>query len=118
MNAEDIRKYCLNKSEVTESLPFNDTALVFKVNGKMFMILDLESELRISLKCDPDIAVDLRERFNSVNPGYHLNKQLWNTINIDGSIEDELIYQWINDSYQLIIEKMPKQDKQRLLPEV
>jgi len=101
MNAEDIRKYCLNKSEVTESLPFNDTALVFKVNGKMFMILDLESELRISLKCDPDIAVDLRERFNSVYPGYHLNKRLWNTIN-----------------NRLIIEKMPKRDRQRLLPEV
>jgi len=118
MNAEDIRKYCLNKSEVTESLPFNDTALVFKVNAKMFMILDLESALRISLKCDPDVAVDLRERFNSVYPGYHLNKRLWNTINIDGSIEDGLIYQWIDDSYRLIIEKMSKRDKQRLSPEV
>ena len=118
MNAEDIRKYALTKAEVTEGLPFNDTALVFKVNAKMFMILDLESELRISLKCDPDVAFDLRERFNSVYPGYHLNKRLWNTINIDGSIEDELIYQWIDDSYRLIIKKMPKRDQQRLLPEV
>ena len=116
MNAEDIRKYALVKTEVTEGLPFNDTALVFKVNDKMFMILDLEAELRISLKCDPEIAIDLRERFNSVYPGYHLNKQLWNTINIDGSIDDHLIYQWIDDSYRLIVEKMPKMDRDRLLP--
>ena len=115
MHAEDIRHYCLKKAEVTESLPFNDTALVFKVNNKMFMILDLESELRISLKCDPDDAIELRERFNSVIPGYHLNKKLWNTIYIDGSIDDELIYKWIDDSYRLIIEKMPMKDRVRLL---
>lgn len=115
MNAEDLRIYCLRKAEVTESLPFNDTALVFKVNNKMFMIMDLESDLRISLKCDPDVAIELRERFNSVGPGYHLNKQLWNTINIDGSIDDRMIYQWIDDSYRLIIENMPKKDQQRLL---
>ena len=114
MNAEDIRIYCLKKAEVTESLPFNDTALVFKVNNKMFMILDLESYLRISLKCDPDMAIELRERFNSVGSGYHLNKQLWNTINIDGTIDDRMIYQWIDDSYHLIIDKMPKKDQQRL----
>lgn len=115
MNAEDIRIYCLRKAEVTESLPFNDTALVFKVNNKMFMIMDLESDLRISLKCDPNVAIELRERFNSVGPGYHLNKQLWNTINIDGSIDDRIIYQWIDDSYRLIIENMPRKDQQRLL---
>lgn len=115
MNGEDIRKYCLQKSEVTESLPFNNTALVFKVNNKMFLILDLESEPRISVKCDPETAIDLRERFSSVIPGYHLNKQQWNTIYIDGSIKDELIYQWIDDSYRLIIEKMSKHDRQRLL---
>ncbi len=115
MNTEEIRNYCLNKREVTESLPFNDTALVFKVNGKMFALLDLESELRISLKCDPDLAIDLRERYASVIPGYHFNKRLWNTINIDGSIDEKLIYQWIDDSYFLVVEKMPKRDKQRLL---
>lgn len=115
MNAEDIRIYCLRKAEVTESLPFNDTALVFKVNNKMFMIMDLESDLRISLKCDPNVAIELRERFKSVGPGYHLNKQLWNTINIDGSIDDRIIYQWIDDSYRLIIENMPRKDQQRLL---
>ena len=115
MNTEEIRNYCLNKREVTESLPFNDTALVFKVNGKMFALLDLESELRISLKCDPDLAIDLRERYASVIPGYHFNKRLWNTINIDGLIDEKLIYQWIDDSYFLVVEKMPKRDKQRLL---
>ena len=115
MNTEEIRSYCLKKREVTESLPFNDTALVFKVNDKMFALLDLESDLRISLKCDPDTAINLRERHNSVIPGYHMNKRLWNTIYIDGSIDEKLIYQWIDDSYKLVIEKMPKRDKQRLL---
>jgi predicted DNA-binding protein (MmcQ/YjbR family) len=115
MNAEDIREYCLKKAEVTESLPFNDTALVFKVNNKMFAILDLGNELRVSLKCDPDVAIDLRERFSSVTPGYHLSKRLWNTIYVDGTIDDRLIYQWIDDSYRLIIESMPKRDRLRLL---
>lgn len=116
MNAEEIRIYCLKKAEVTESLPFNDTALVFKVNNKMFLILDLEAELRISVKCDPELAIELRERFKSVKEGYHLNKQQWNTIYIDGSIDELLIYNWIDDSYRLIIEKMPKRDQNRLLP--
>ena len=115
MNAEDIREYCLKKGEVTESLPFNDSALVFKVNGKMFALLSLESALQISLKCDPEVAVSLRDCFSSVVPGYHMNKRLWNTINIDGSIDEALIYQWIDDSYRLVVEKMPKKDRQRLL---
>lgn len=116
MNAEDIRNYCLKKPEVTESLPFNDTALVFKVNGKMFALLDLENDLRISLKCDPDQAIELRERFHSVIPGYHMNKRLWNTVYIDGSIEDHFIFEWIDDSYKLVIEKMSLKDRKRLLP--
>jgi len=117
MNAEDIRNYCVKKPEVTESLPFNDTALVFKVNGKMFVLLDLEGELRISLKCDPAKAIDIRERYSSVIPGYHMNKRLWNTIYIDGTIDEHLIFQWIDDSYRLVIEKMSFSERKRLQPE-
>ncbi len=115
MNIQDIREYCISKPSVNEGFPFNDTALVLKVMGKMFALLDLSEDSRgISLKCDPDMAIELRERFNSVGSGYHLNKQLWNTINIDGTIDDRMIYQWIDDSYHLIIDKMPKKDQQRL----
>jgi predicted DNA-binding protein (MmcQ/YjbR family) len=117
MNVENIREYCLKKPEVTESLPFNNTALVFKVNGKMFALLDLEEELRINLKCDPMKAIDLREHYPAVVPGYHMNKRLWNTIYIDGTIEEHLICQWIDDSYRLVIEKMPLFDRRRLLSE-
>lgn len=115
MNAETIREYCLKKKEVTESFPFNDTALVFKVCGKMFALLDLESSLRVSLKCDPEKAIELRERFNSVIPGYHFNKKHWNTINVDGAVEDNLIYRWIDHSYQLVVEKLPKKDRSRFI---
>jgi len=117
MNAEEIRNYCLKMKEVTESLPFNDTALVFKVNGKMFALLNLEGPLKLSLKCNPEKAIDLREHYPSVAPGYHMNKRLWNTVNIDGTIDDFLIYQWIDESYQLVIAKMPLKDKKRLLSE-
>jgi predicted DNA-binding protein (MmcQ/YjbR family) len=117
MNAEEIRKYCLLKKEVTEGFPFDNQTLVFKVNNKMFALLSLEGPLRISLKCDPEKALELRERYPSVTPGYHLNKQQWNTIYFDSTIEDELIRQWIDDSYYLIIQKMPKKDRIRLLGE-
>lgn len=115
MNAENIREYCLNKNEVSESFPFNDTALVFKVNNKMFLLLDLKAELRISLKCDPEKAVELREHYSSVISGYHFNSKHWNTVYVDGSIAERLILQWIDDSYRLVINKMPLKDRKRLL---
>ena len=117
MNAEDIREYCMRKKEVTEGLPFDNETLVFKVNNKMFALMSLDGPLSINLKCDPEKAVELRERYDAVLPGYHMNKQLWNTVNVDGSIEDYLIKQWIDDSYVLVIGKMPIKDRQRLLGE-
>jgi predicted DNA-binding protein (MmcQ/YjbR family) len=115
MNAEEIRAYCLVKKEVTEGFPFDEVTLVFKVNNKMFALLSLDGDLRISLKCDPEKAIELRERYPAVMPGYHLHKQQWNTIHIDGTVEDELIKRWIDDSYYLIIGKMSKKDRNRLL---
>lgn len=115
MNVENIREYCLKKKEVTESFPFNDTALVFKVCGKMFALLSLDEPLSISLKCEPEKAIDLRERYNSVIPGYHFNKKHWNTIYINGLLEDELIREWIDHSWELVVQKLPKADKARLL---
>jgi predicted DNA-binding protein (MmcQ/YjbR family) len=115
MNAEDIRKYTLLMKEVTESFPFDNETLVFKVSNKMFLLMSLDGPLRITLKCDPDRALELREQFTSVVPGYHMNKRMWNTVQIDGSIEDKLIKEWISDSYRLVVESMPKKDRLRIL---
>lgn len=109
MNIEDIREFCLSRPGVTESLPFNDTALVFKVGGKMFALLDLSEEKRgISLKCDPERAIQLRERYPEVTGAYHFNKKHWNSIRIDGSLPDELIRDWITHSYNLVVKSLPK----------
>jgi predicted DNA-binding protein (MmcQ/YjbR family) len=108
MNVEEIREYCLSKAFVDESLPFDDETLVIKVKGKMFALISLDEELSINLKCDPEEAISLRELYPCVIPGYHMNKKHWNTINIDGSIDDDLIKQWIDNSYELIWNSLPK----------
>jgi len=115
MNDEEIRKYCLSKPGVTESFPFNDTALVFKVAGKMFALLDLSEDSRgISLKCDPEMSVELREQYPEVTPAYHFNKKHWNTVYIDRSVSDKLIFEWIDHSYQLVADRLPIKQKKLL----
>ena len=115
MNAEYIWEYCLKKKEVSESFPFNDTALVFKVSNKMFALLSLDDPQSLSLKCSPEKAIDLRERYTAVIPGYHFNKKHWNTIYLDGSISDEVILQWIDHYFCLVVEKLPKNDRLRIM---
>lgn len=115
MNIEVIRAYCLSKKETSEGLPFGDDTLVFKVKGKMFALMNLEGDLRLNLKCDPDEAIKLREEFDAVIPGYHMNKKLWNTIIIDGRITAKQLKKWIDDSYQLIVQNLPKKDQSELL---
>lgn len=102
MDIESLREYCLNLPEVTEGFPFDETTLVFKVNGKMFLLTDLEGQLTMNVKCEPEKAVELREQHNCVLPGYHMNKKHWNTVIIDGSISDKILMQWIDDSYNLV----------------
>jgi predicted DNA-binding protein (MmcQ/YjbR family) len=115
MNIEEIRDYCLAKRRVTESFPFGDTALVFKVGGKMFALLDLSEESRgISLKCDPDLAIELRELHPEVTPAYHFNKQHWNGVNLQGSISNGQIREWIDHSYMLVINSLPKSRREAL----
>jgi predicted DNA-binding protein (MmcQ/YjbR family) len=108
MDIETLREYCLSKKDVTESFPFDDVTLVMKVMGKMFALINLDGDLSINIKCDPEKAIDLREHFPSVLPGYHMDKKHWNTVLIDGSINDSLIFGWIDDSYNLIVSKLPK----------
>ncbi len=115
MNIEELREYCLNKKGVEESCPFGPDALVFKVVGKVFLITELnKTPLSINVKCDPEKAIELREKYGCVLPGYHMNKKHWNTIIADGSVKDELLKEWINHSYQLIVEKLTRKEKEVL----
>jgi len=114
MDIEQLREYCLAKKGVTEGFPFDDTTLVMKVLGKMFALVNLDGDLSINLKCDPEKAIELREQYPSVKPGYHMSKLHWNTVEIDGSIAAEVIRQWIDDSYDLVVSKLPKKQRKEL----
>jgi predicted DNA-binding protein (MmcQ/YjbR family) len=102
MNIEILREYCISKPDVSEGFPFGEDTLVFKVKGKIFALVNLAADLSVNLKCDPALAIELREKYSSVTPGYHMNKTHWNTIVLDGSIADKEIYYWIDHSYNLI----------------
>jgi len=108
MNIESLRKYCLSLKGATEGLPFGEDALVFKIGGKMFALTSLEGPLWVNLKCDPEEAIELREKFPQVTPGYHMNKKHWNTVNIDDTIPDKLIHEWIDESYRLVVSSLPR----------
>ncbi|MEO6884396.1 MAG: MmcQ/YjbR family DNA-binding protein [Bacteroidia bacterium] len=109
MNSEELRDYCLTKQEVTESFPFGSDTLVFKVCGKIFLLCSLSSNpLQFNVKSDPEKITELREQYDCVLPGYHMNKRHWNTIIIDGSVSKQQLQKWINESYRLIILSLPK----------
>jgi predicted DNA-binding protein (MmcQ/YjbR family) len=114
MDIEIIRDYCLSKKGVTEDLPFDETTLVFKVMGKIFLITDVERPLSISIKCEPENAIILREEYSSVTPAYHMNKAHWNSIDVNGSVPDNLIFRWIDDSYFLVVNKLTSKLKAEL----
>jgi predicted DNA-binding protein (MmcQ/YjbR family) len=114
MNIESFRNYCIDKKGVTEEFSFDEQTLVFKVMGKMFATTDIDVFESINLKCEPEKAIELRETYSCVKPGYHMNKKHWNTIVIDGSISDKLIHEWINDSYNLVVASLTKKMQQEL----
>ena len=114
MNIEDLRAYCLLKKGVTESFPFDETTLVFKVMNKMFAVTDLEGDLSVSIKCDPELAINLREQYPTVKPAWHFNKKHWNNVLIDGSVDVSLIKEWIDHSYELVVSKLPLKDRKAL----
>lgn len=108
---EELRSYCLKKNHVSESFPFDENTLVFKVHGKMFALFSLEQDpLRINVKCDPEYAIQLREAHWQVIPGYHANKKHWNSIIVD-AIDSSLVLKWIDHSYELVWEKLPQRLK-------
>ncbi|MAX23510.1 MAG: MmcQ-like protein [Phycisphaeraceae bacterium] len=115
MDIESFRDYCLSKPLVTEELPFGPDNLVFKVAGKMFALTPLDQFNRVSLKCDPELAVSLREQYTEVNGGYHLNKKHWNTIDLTGMIGDDLLLQWVDHSYDMVVKGLPKSQREEIL---
>jgi len=115
MNTEALRDYCLTRTGATESFPFGEETLVFKVGGKIFALMDTESRpTTINLKCDPERAAQLREQFSAVVPGYHMNKTHWNTVTLDGSIRSSDVQDWIDHSYALVRKSLPKAIREQL----
>jgi len=105
MDIITLREHCISKKGAAESFPFGEDTLVFKAGGKIFALVNLDGDLSIDLKCDPALALELRERYASVTPGYHMNKKHWNTIFLDGSIPDKEIFVWIDLSFDLVAGK-------------
>ncbi len=114
MELQSIIDYCAAKPGACEDFPFDETTLVMKVAGKMFALINLNPPYSMNLKCDPVLAQKLREEFDAVQPGYHMNKQHWNTIRLDGSLEDGLLKQWIDASYELVLSKLSKKIRTEL----
>ncbi|HET7274243.1 MAG TPA: MmcQ/YjbR family DNA-binding protein [Longimicrobiaceae bacterium] len=115
MTFHDLHEYCSAKPGVEETFPFGEDVLVFKVAGKMFALTNLSTlPLTVNLKCDPERAVQLRERYAAVQPGYHMNKTHWNTVEIDGSIDSGEIFGWIDDSYDLVVRSLKRADREAL----
>lgn len=114
MNIEEFRTYCLSLNGTTEGLPFDEQTLVFKVMGKMFALTNIDLFEQINIKCDPEKAIELREQYEDVIPGYHMNKNHWNKIRLNNTIEDKIIYGWVKDSYDLIVLKLTKKQREEL----
>lgn len=108
MNSESLRAYCLAKPCVTEGFPFDSDTLVFKVAGKAFLLTGLDHFRSINVKCDPERAIEMRERYSAIRPGYHMNKKHWNTIDFDGSLSDRFIFDEIDHSYECVVAALPK----------
>ncbi|HZW38293.1 MAG TPA: MmcQ/YjbR family DNA-binding protein [Ignavibacteriaceae bacterium] len=114
MHFEQIREYCLKKKGVEETFPFDEDTPVYKVMNKMFLLGNIVPPLSINIKCEPEKAVELRERYEDVTPGYHMSKVHWNTVMLDSNIPPKLIFEWIDDSYNLIVEGLTKKLKEEL----
>ncbi len=119
MQIDQLRDFCIQKKGVTEVFPFDEVTLVFKVMGKMFALVGLkkweEGNTSINLKCDPEKAEELRGAYESVNPGYHMNKKHWNTVTLNNDVPDVLVFELITHSYDLVVKGLPKKNREELL---
>ncbi len=115
MNIEEFREFCLQLPGVTESFPFDEVTLVFKVMGKMFALAGLDWEtFCVNLKCEESYALELREQYPEVQPGYHMNKKYWNTVNFEGNLPDKFLKELIKLSYAEVVNKLTKRQKAEL----
>ena len=108
MNIEEIREHCLSKKFVEEGFPFDQDTLVFKVRGKMFLLISLSESNRFNAKCDPERCIELREKYSGIIPGWHMNKTMWNTVFVDGALPKKLIIKLIDHSYNEVVKGLPK----------
>ncbi len=120
MNIEDIRNYCMGLPYVAETMPFDDTILIFKVGGKWFAVADLEHNDKVVVKCDPDLAIELRDRHCEITPAWHFNKRHWNAISLSGDLAESFILEQIYNSYLLVINKnvTPRAMRQEIIAAV
>ncbi len=115
MNLEELTQFCTNLKGATFDFPFDETTMVFRIGGKMFCLADTEDiPFRFNLKCDPEYAIELRERYETITPGYHCNKKHWNTIEPNARIKRELIYELIEHSYKLVYNSLKKSQKEEI----
>ncbi|NJM78566.1 MAG: MmcQ/YjbR family DNA-binding protein [Flavobacterium sp.] len=118
MNIQQLYEYCLSKKGVTEHFPFNEDTLVFKVGGKMFCLTSLakweEGNPSVNLKCTPKLAIELREKYEAILPGYHMNKKHWNTVLLNNEIPNKKVIHFINHSYELVFASLPKKIRQEI----
>ncbi|ADY53460.1 protein of unknown function DUF419 [Pseudopedobacter saltans DSM 12145] len=114
MNIEELRDYCLTFKAVTEELPFGPDTLVFKVHGKVFLLIGLNNPDSFNVKCDPEEAVRLREEYSEVVPGYHMNKKHWNTVSLNGRLNNQQLEKMIENSYWLVVGSLPKKVRESL----
>ncbi len=118
MNIEELRNYCITKKGVTEHFPFDEVTLVFKVMEKMFALVSLDKweqgETKINLKCDPERALELRTDYESIRPGYHMNKKHWNTVTLNNDVSDVFAFELIDHSYELVVKGLTKKLKEEL----
>ena len=114
MNIEELREYCLQKPDASEGLPFGEDTLVFKTGGKIFLLVGLKEANRFNVKCDPELAVELREEYEEVQPGYHMNKKMWNTVYMDGSLTTKQLHKMIDHSHEQVFQSLPKKLQEQI----
>lgn len=115
MDPETIRNYCLAKKSTKESFPFGESTLVFKVCGKIFLLLGLDRRpFQFNVKCEPEKAIEYREEFSSVIPAYHMNKKHWNTVVLDGQLPAKFVREMIDDSYALVVKSLPLNERKKI----
>ena len=114
MNIEEIREFCITKKGAEETFPFDNDTLVFKVGGKMFALASLITGKTINLKCAPERSIELREKFESIIPGYHMNKKHWNTVDFTSNLNPKLVFELIDHSYSLVVKGLTKKQREEL----